>query len=118
MLKAAATDGHRLARVTVPADLQPRLHPLVPAQQHSSSRGMNHERGRGAVQWHVAAPRPGGLETEYPRDIGAFERSTRRVRVERGEEVALRHARPVESDRKSTRLNSSHSLPSRMPSSA
>ena len=52
-------DGQRvaLARVAVPADLQPGLLPLVPAQQHPGGFRMHDQRGRGDVQRQLAPPR-------------------------------------------------------------
>ena len=48
LLRLPAGDGRRvaLAGVGVPADLQPALHPLVPAQQHPAGRRVQHQRTR------------------------------------------------------------------------
>ena len=58
---------------------------------------------------------------EYFRDIGLLKMDERRLRQKRNFELwceGRAEYRDWETDRKSTRLNSSHEIPSRMPSSA
>jgi hypothetical protein len=70
----APGDGQRVAlpRVAVPADLQPGLLALVPAEQHAGGFGVGDQRGGGDVQGDVATPRTFGRldEGSEPVQVG------------------------------------------------
>jgi hypothetical protein len=88
LLRLAAGDGERiaLARVAVPADLEPGLLPLVPAQQDPAGRRVRDQRGRGDVQREIAPVRVGGGlgQRADSLDVGRLGVALRLVAVEEG----------------------------------
>jgi hypothetical protein len=63
-----------LAGVAVPADLEPRLLALMPAQQHPAAVGMHDQRGGCDVQRDRAQPRVigAGRQCADPLDVGGL----------------------------------------------
>ena len=89
----AQRDGQRVAlpRIAVPADLQPGLLALVPAQQHPPRGGMHDQRGPGDVQRSRAQPRVlrGRDERADPLDVGSLGLAPRTVPAEQAEQRAV-----------------------------
>jgi hypothetical protein len=79
-------DGQRVAlpRVAVPADLEPGLLSLVPAQQHPAGRRVHDQRGPGDVQRELTAERvTDGLgQGPYPAQVGRLGLALRLVPVQ------------------------------------
>jgi hypothetical protein len=86
LLRFPPGDGQRVgfSRIAVPADLQPGLLALVPAQQHPRGGRVHDQHGRGDVQRKVAPPGvTGGLgQGAYPVQIGRLGVTLRLVAVQ------------------------------------
>ena len=93
-LLTATSERRGLVRIAVTADLQPRLHPRVPAEQHAPRRWMHHQRRPGHVQRRAPRPRVRVVdEGADARDVAFLAGRARHVGAQRRRDVGHRGSR-------------------------